>query len=261
MTLIKDENSATVLKRNIGIRSIGSILCLIFVIQASYIYGQNPTTFAVIGDFGSGNTDEENVANRVKSWNPDFIVTVGDNNYPVGSAETIDENIGQFYHEYIFPYTGTYGQGATTNKFFPALGNHDWDTANAQPSLDYFTLPGNERYYDFVKGPVHFFVLDSDNREPDGITSTSIQANWLQAKLASSTAQWKIVLLHHAPYSSRTPYTKLQWPYQQWGATAVIAGHAHVYERIILNGFPYFFNGLGGDSTGTFGTPAEGSVV
>ena len=24
------------------------------------------------------------------------------------------------------------------------------------PYLDYFTLPGNERYYDFTWGPVHF---------------------------------------------------------------------------------------------------------
>ena len=30
------------------------------------------------------------------------------------------------------------------------------------------TLPGNERYYDFVQGPVHFFVIDSDQNEPDG---------------------------------------------------------------------------------------------
>ncbi|MGB9586346.1 MAG: hypothetical protein ACPL7A_02865, partial [Anaerolineales bacterium] len=54
--------------------------------------------FAVIGDYGSGDQNEANVAKLVKSWNPDFIITTGDNNYPIGSEATIDYNIGQFYH-------------------------------------------------------------------------------------------------------------------------------------------------------------------
>src|SRR5918912_3949050 len=98
---------------------------------------------------------------------------------------------------YIYPYKGSYGPGATTNKFWPCLGNHDWgeswpSTNQSQPYLSYFTLPNNERYYDYVKGPVHFFVLDSDYNEPDGNTSTSIQAQWLKKKLALATEPWKV---------------------------------------------------------------------
>ena len=53
-----------------------------------------------------------------------------------------------------------------------------------------------------------------------------------------------------------------QWPYEQWGASAVIAGHDHTYERIIRNEFPYFVNGLGGRSLyGFSATPVTGSVV
>jgi len=183
------------------------------------------------------------------SWNPDFIVTAGDNNVPSGAASTIDANIGQYYHSYIYPYTGAYGAGASTNLFFPALGNHDWITTNAQPYLDYFTLPGNERYYDIVKDPVHIFILDSDPHEPDGETSTSTQAVWLQSRLAAASEPWKLVVCHHPPYSSGTMHgstADMQWPFQEWGATAVISGHDHGYERIILNGFPYFVDGLGG---------------
>src|SRR6266852_3114617 len=58
----------------------------------------------VVGDFGSGTSNELAVANLIKSWNPDFIMTVGDNNYPYGQAATIDGNVGQFYHDYIYPY-------------------------------------------------------------------------------------------------------------------------------------------------------------
>src|SRR5439155_5430524 len=76
--------------------------------------------FAVIGDYGSPGQPERDVANLVKSWRPDFIITTGDNNYPHGAATTIDQNIGQYYHDFIFPYVGSYGVGATFNRFFPA---------------------------------------------------------------------------------------------------------------------------------------------
>ena len=140
--------------------------------------------FAVIGDFGSGDQAEADVATLVHGWTPDFIITVGDDNYPSGAADTIDAHIGQYYHDYISPYAGSYGPGADQNRFFPTLGNHDWYTTGAQPYLYYFSLPGNERYYDFVWGPVHFFAIDSDENEPDGVNQASVQAGWLRQTLA-----------------------------------------------------------------------------
>jgi hypothetical protein len=53
----------------------------------------------------------------------------------------------------------------------------------------------------------------------------------------------------------------MRWPFQEWGATTVVAGHAHVYERLNVNGFPYFVNGLGGESISSFGTTIAGSEV
>jgi hypothetical protein len=204
--------------------------------------------FAVIGDFGSAGPNLEAVATMIKSWDVDFIITTGDNNYPDGEAATIDANIGQYFQEYIYPYHGDYGPGGETNRFFPALGNHDWNTRDLQPYFDYFTLPGNERYYDFVIEPVHFFAVDSDWREPDGIGRSSVQATWLQERLAASTAQWKLVYMHLPPYSSARwgSQAAVQWPYREWGATAVLSGHDHVYERLLIDDFPYFVNGLGG---------------
>jgi tartrate-resistant acid phosphatase type 5 len=217
--------------------------------------------FAIIGDYGSAGQPELDVSNLVRSWSPEFIVTTGDNNYPDGATSTIDPNIGQYYHDFIFPYVGGYGAGADINRFFPSLGNHDWVTAGAQPYIDYFALPSNERYYDFSRGPVHFYAVDSDVNEPDGITSTSVQAQWLSGRLAASTEPWKLVYMHHPPYSSSGNTTSLRWPYQAWGASIVFAGHAHNYERVVLSGFPYIVNGLGGRSLDSFGTPINGSVV
>lgn len=204
--------------------------------------------FAVIGDYGDHSQSEADVAALVHSWNPDFVTTVGDNNYPLGAAESIDQNIGQYYQQYIYPYSGSYGAGSLTNRFFPSIGNHDMDTSLGQPYLDYFSLPGNERYYDFVQGPVHFFMINSDPREADGVSSTSVQAQWLESVMAASTAPWQVVIFHHAPYSSgfHGSSTFMRWPFAEWGADAVLTGHDHTYERLIVGSVPYFVNGLAG---------------
>jgi hypothetical protein len=229
--------------------------------------------FAAIGDYGEDDEGARSVGNLVKSWQPEFIVTLGDNNYPSGGADTIDRHIGQYYHEYIYPYMGAYTSTAPIvpeNRFWPALGDHDWSSMSCTganctgPYLDYFTLPGNERYYDLVRGPVHFFILDSDTREPDGITRTSAQAAWLQAGLAASQTRWQVVIIHHVPYGSglfNGPAQRIQWPFQAWGADAVMNGDDHSYERAVADGIPYFTNGLGGQNKREFGVPRPCSEV
>ena len=58
----------------------------------------------------------------------------------------------------------------------------------------------------------------------------------------------------------------MQWPYDEWGATAVFAGHDHLYERIVRDDYAlddddilYFTTGAGGKSLYSFGTPVPGS--
>lgn len=207
-----------------------------------------PVPFAIIGDFGVDSGKEAVVAEMVKDAKPDFVITLGDNNYPDGEAATIDDNIGKYYSDFIGSYKGAYGAGSAENRFFPSAGNHDWNTGNLNGYLDYFDLPGNERYYDFVRGPVHFFALDSDPKEPDGTKASSKQAAWLRDALATSTAPFKIVYFHHPPYSSGAHgnTTTMQWPFAEWGASAVLCGHDHTYERFTVDGIPYIVNGLGG---------------
>jgi len=253
-------------KRTNYYRIIGAILIL--VIFAVYFWNvglgvydlKQPITaqpsdchgdlrFAVIGDFGDAGEPAGAVANLVHGWDVDLVITTGDNNYPDGADSTIDANIGQYYSDFISPYYGDFPSAATENRFFPALGNHDWNDPTLQAHLNYFTLPGNERYYDFRQGPVHFYVLDSDPREPDGRDVGSKQASWFHEKLNNSSAPWNLVFLHHPPFSSslrRGGDAEMQWPFSDWGADAVFSGHDHLYERINKEGIIYFVNGLGG---------------
>jgi hypothetical protein len=235
-----------------------------------------PTTFAIIGDYGMGNADELAAARLVESQNPDFVITTGDNYYsPAGGkgAGRFERSAGAYYGRWMKDTRGGASGTAAVNGFFPSLGNHDY--SDALPALDsylsYFRLPGagfantsgNERYYDYVEGPVHFFVLNSNAEEPDGATSDSAQASWLRTRLASSDSPWNIVYFHHPPYSSDTQHgstRRMQWPLAAWGADAVISGHAHDYERIMRDGIVYFVNGLGGARRYSFGSPVAGSA-
>lgn len=228
------------------------------------------TRFVIFGDYGDNSNGEAAVARLVADLDPDFIVTTGDNSYDVSDFET---NVGQFYSDYIGSYSGTYGTGALINRFFPALGDHDYSDAGLEAYLDYFTLPGagvvstrtsaNERYYDVVIGPVHLFILNLQAEEPDGLDVSSVQAGWLRDQLSASTSPWRLVVAPVSPYSSGDRHgsdTEVQWPYGQWGADAVFSGNDHVYERILLDGLPYFVTGLGGRSMYGFDTPIEGSL-
>lgn len=232
-------------------------------------------TIGVIGDYGSAYlggaslSNVQTVVSLIKSWNPDFIITTGDNNYPDGQASNIDTNIGQFFREYIHPYLGTFGPGSTTNRFWPSIGNHEWSfgVSFLAPYLAYFTLPGNERYYNHRHGPVELFAVVGDQQDPDGATPTSNQAMWLSNALASSTAPWRIVYFHASPYSSSTTHgsqtheaDNMLWPFTEWSASAIYTGHNHLYERILTNGLNYVTIGLGGGRIDGFVTPLLGSL-
>lgn len=231
-------------------------------------------SFAAFGDYGSGSQNQANVANLVANVAPDFIITTGDNRY---GALSMDETIGQFYCDYLYNSgngTNCAGGNSQINLFYPSTGNHDYsDGGGINEYLSYFDLPGagvsssgtsnSELYYDFVIGPVHFFTIDSYATLNSSAEETE-QKNWLQEQLAASSAKWKIVYFHHAPYSSAETHgsdPQMQWPFNIWGADAVISGHDHIYERLQIGGIPYFITGLGGLSVRNFGTPVAGSQV
>jgi hypothetical protein len=222
---------------------------------------EGSTRFAILGDFGLGTPGAQSVADLINSWDVQFIITLGDNNYPDGAAATIDHNVGSLYSEWIYPYDGEHTAGTGPNRFFPTLGNHDWNTPDAQPYLDYFTLPGNERYYDFARGDVHLYALDSDSAEPDGISVGSTQHRWFTRTADASEETFNIAYFHHPPYSADRASEEMRWDWEAAGIDVVITGHEHWYERFDKDGFPYVITGLGGAAWSGLPDPAEPDSV
>ncbi|HFB67857.1 MAG TPA: hypothetical protein ENJ66_02750, partial [Calditrichae bacterium] len=109
---------------------VRAVWLVLVVMVATLAAGNDTISVAVIGDYGSEGQALADVSQLIHSWNPDIIITLGDNNYPDGEASTIDQNIGKYFYDFISPYQGSYGAGADTNRFFPTLGNHDWRTDN-----------------------------------------------------------------------------------------------------------------------------------
>ncbi|MEX1207138.1 MAG: metallophosphoesterase [Acidimicrobiia bacterium] len=212
----------------------------------------------MIGDWGGVPARQQAVRDMIYSWAADAVVTVGDNIYWDGGYDIV---VGTYYHDYIGDYQGAFGAGSPYNRFFPALGNHDYSDGGLAAYLAFFDLPGggvttsgtsgNERYYDARIGPAHFFFLNSNQQEPDGLTPATTQGLWLQSALASSEARWKVVVFHHPPYSSIPGKTStwMRWPFAAWGADLVLSGDAHVYERLEADGLTYVVSGLGVNNT------------
>ena len=90
--------------------------------------------------------------------------------------------------------------------------------------------------------------LDSDPHEPDGNTASSKQGEWLRQHAAAAHACLKLVTFHHPAYSSSEHGSSenMRWPFREMGLSAVLSGHDHVYERLDIQGIPYFVDGLGG---------------
>jgi predicted MPP superfamily phosphohydrolase len=179
--------------------------------------------FAVIGDSGTGDRDQYQVAQEMETYRQkvgfDFVIMLGDNIY--GSHHPND-----FTQKFELPYKPMLDAGV---KFYAALGNHD--DPNDERLYKPFNM-GGERYYAFKKGDVAFFALDSNYMDPN-------QLSWIDQNLQNTKSKWKICYFHHPLYNEGRSHgpdldlrTQLTPLFKRYGVNLVLSGHEHVYERI-----------------------------
>ena len=182
---------------------------------------------------------------------PGKVLALGDLVYPTGSTQQFQEC-----------YESTWGQ--FKRRTYPVPGNHEYKQTNAQPYFDYWgNLAGQpgKGYYSFNAGAWHIIALNSKLEKKEHQSTISPQHAWLQHDLEVSNAHCILAYWHHPVFSSGqhsgTPRMKniLQTLYD-FGATVVLAGHAHHYERFApqnpegkkdpIRGFRQFIVGTGG---------------
>ena len=194
--------------------------------------------FAAIGDMGTGDTAQYDVAQKMIQFRQkfpfDFVIMLGDNIYGGKSPRDLQK-------KFEIPYKPLLDGGV---QFYAALGNHD-DTN--ERFYKFFNMNG-QQYYSFKKGNVHFFALDSNYMDPK-------QLAWLEKELASAGTDWKICYFHHPLYSSggfhgsSTELRAVLEPlFVKYGVQVVFAGHEHLYERVKpQKGIYYFTEGASGE--------------
>jgi hypothetical protein len=201
--------------------------------------GASKFTFAVVGDFGSGTSNETAVASLIQSWHPDFVLTVGDNAYPLGLKALLDEDI---FH----PYAAVMRESA----WFPALGNHDVAVDGGRPELEAFHSLGKGRWYRFTWGNAAVVVLDSDTSVAAGSPQLRFARTALARRSCFRFADW-----HHPPWDPLgRPFSaaigrNIVPLAQRDGVQVVFVGHLHAYARSGRHhGVVYVAVGTGGAS-------------
>ena len=193
--------------------------------------------FLAIGDTGTGTPQQHELANvmlRYRQAFPyEFVLMMGDNMYGGEKPEDFKAKFEDVYKQLLDDKV----------KFYATLGNHD---ESNQRFYENFNMKGEE-FYRFARGNVAFYSLNSNYMDKR-------QVKWLDEELAKDTSEWKIVFLHHPPYSSGGKHgsssgvrTVVEPIFLKHGVNAVFAGHEHFYERVKpQKGIYYFISGAGG---------------
>lgn len=200
----------------------------------------DPFRFAVLGDFGTGDDKQREVAGRMCRWHArhpfEIVFTTGDNIYPDGDPDLFTER----FHDV---YRCLFDRGVT---FRAVVGNHDVMTDEGRPELSdpSFGMP-DFNYVVRVAG-MRFVMVDS----------TRLDRSWLRRKVnRASGAKATVVVMHHPVLSAGTGHGStpgfgdLQRMFRRAGVDLVLQGHDHVYTSTKkLRGVRYVVTGGGGAS-------------
>ena len=198
----------------------------------------NSVKFAAIGDAGTGDPPQYDVANQMMRFHAKFpfdrVIMLGDNIYGRQGPQDLVKKFSQ-------PYKPLLDLGV---KFYASLGNHDTPVNSRYPLWNM----GGERYYSYSTGNVRFLALDSNQIDRKELT-------WLENTLKNAVEEWKICYFHHPLYSdgathgSSVDVRVLFEPlFVAYGVNVVFSGHDHIYERLTpQKGIYYFVAGAGGE--------------
>lgn len=237
-------------------------------------------TFFVIGDFGTGNQVQRDVAGamlqeyrkRASSDSPvRLILGLGDTIYGDVSSFLLGlGHTGKEDRDWGPKFFDPYERLIAEIPFFGILGNHDGNETESHRDmnqfLDNFAYPGGKpaRYFRFSYGGlVDFFGLDSTSNTESGparpfYLEDGQEFHWMQQAFAESQAPWKIPFFHHPLYSAGPLHPPNTSQLRHWanlfantGVKVVFSGHEHNLQVSQANaatrGITWVVSGAGGE--------------
>ena len=179
---------------------------------------------AALGDVGEPgsrlSTTAAGVAALAREDPFDAVVLLGDNVYPAGDPDRLDDVV-------FGPLAPVLG-GDT--RLLAIVGNHDVADGHGDAQLAALGMPG--RWWAETWGE-DLVVVGLDSTTPHD----PAQLRFLERVLSRTTAAWKVVALHHPPYSagyqgSSTAVRDVFSPlFARHGVQLVLSGHDHDYQR------------------------------
>jgi hypothetical protein len=215
-------------------------------------------SFAAVGDFGGGSTDETIIANNIASGGTQFVLTLGDNVYPDAQDPDFTTTYFDIDHRLYKPYSAVMRQ----QTMWFANGNKEYygDGALWRNVM----TPNNNSWYSFDWGDAHILVLDTE--QP--FTPGTPQYQFAQSDLSANQSKlWRIVVIHRPPYSSTSDNSSssavradLVPLLEQQQVHLVLSGNSHNYERTYpllggvqsAEGVTYIVSGGGGNGLNNF---------
>jgi tartrate-resistant acid phosphatase type 5 len=231
-------------------------------------------SFLLVGDWGrNGHHHQRGVARQMGITAQEigslYTVSVGDNFYENGVDSVSDP-------QWQTSFEDVYTAHALQTSWKVILGNHDY-RGNVQAQLDYvkqsqrWRIPA--RYYmetmALPGGAVAaFYYLDTSpfiqkyygtKVAVDGQNSQA-QLDWLDSKLAASTADWNIVIGHHPIYGAHEPDPGYEGPdmpdmvarvnpiLQKHNVPIYVCGHDHVLQAVKMDNISYVCTGAGSET-------------
>ena len=203
-----------------------------------------PLHLAVVGDSGDSGTGLDRTAAAVAAVGDqqpfDLLLLLGDNVYPDGDPERLDETV-------FTPFSPVLDQDVDLAAI---LGNHDVLKTDGSAQMEALGMEG--RYWATDLGDVLLIGLDSNTIDDPR------QLDWLEETLRSSDDPWKIVAIHHPPYSAGYQGSSLEVRrvlsplMEEYGVQLVLSGHDHDYQRSeSIDGVTYVVSGAGSGSRRT----------
>src|SRR5579872_4340721 len=146
--------------------------------------------FALYGDDRDGHDIHRQIVKQIVAEHSDFVINTGDL-VKRGNRE----DLWKIFDDIT-------GSLRTSTPYYPAPGNHDYETPDFAGKFHLPIPAGDTReYYTFDKGACHFIALAVDEHTAYGPKSPQYQ--WLVADLEATKGKYEhtFVFFHVPPYS------------------------------------------------------------